>query len=55
MQALRSNAAPRIGNDTVRIWLYAGKPVYPTLLTILSGLTGIVVTTCWVRKTSRKD
>ena len=38
-------AAPRIGNDTVRIWPYAGRPVYPTLLTIPSGLTSIVVTT----------
>jgi hypothetical protein len=29
---LRHNVAPRIGNDAVRIWPYAGKPEYPALL-----------------------
>ena len=31
----RPFAAPRISNDAVRIWLYAGKPVYPALLVVV--------------------
>jgi hypothetical protein len=32
VQLSRRIVAPRVSNDTVRIWPNAGKPVYPPLL-----------------------
>ena len=39
------NAAPRIGNDAVRIWPYAGNSEYPALLMATSDVTFTIVTT----------
>jgi hypothetical protein len=30
-----NDVAPRVGDDAVRIWLYAGKPEYPALLIVV--------------------
>ena len=42
---MKDFVAPRVGNDAVRIWLYAGKPEYPALLIVPSDRTFTIVTT----------
>jgi len=34
-------AAPRISNDAVCIWLYAGKPGYPALLSTSDAMSRV--------------